>query len=411
MKKGIKKAISTIAILTMTFQIGMPMIPGVQTTVLATETTNSVEEVQENIQPTADKVGTTELSESIDTTETEEISRNYEIKEEETWDISANGDGSVIAKWTLKDRTLTISGTGEMKNWTSTSEEDWHDTQYTNLIEKVIIDEGIINIGEEAFRGCTSLISINIPEGVIHIGESAFYGCSSLASIEIPESVTGIESYALSRCSSLTNVDIPAGVINIANSAFDGCSNLESINIDENNKYYISENGILFDKEKTEIICYPEGKKDIKEYIIPEGVTRIGSNAFGGCSNLESIKIPEGVIRIGVSAFEDCSSLKSIVIPESVTSIGDSAFEGCSSLEGINIPEGVTSLEYDTFFGCSSLKSINIPEKVRTIEHKIFSECSSLESIEIPEGVTSIEREAFSGCKSLKSINFLDVIV
>ena len=116
MKNRIKKAISTIAILTMTFQIGMPVIPGLQTTVLATDTTNSVEEnLEGNIQPTADKAGTTELSESADTTETEEISRNYEIKDEETWDISANGDGSVMAKWTLKDRTLTISGTGEMK--------------------------------------------------------------------------------------------------------------------------------------------------------------------------------------------------------------------------------------------------------------------------------------------------------
>ena len=83
MKKGIKKAISTIAILTMTFQIGMPMVPGLQTTVLATDTTNSVEEVQENTQPTADKAGTIALSESADATPTEEISRNYEIKEEE----------------------------------------------------------------------------------------------------------------------------------------------------------------------------------------------------------------------------------------------------------------------------------------------------------------------------------------
>ena len=265
MKKGIKKAISTISILTMTFQMLMPMVPGLQTTVLATDTTNAVEEkVQENIQPTADKVGTTELSESVDTTQTEEISRNYEIKEEETWDVSANGDGSVIAKWTLEDRTLTISGTGEMKDWNQGSTENWHNTQYTNAIEKVIINEGITNVGWDAFSGCSSLESIEIPEGVTSIGSYAFkecssltsinipegvssiewyafYGCSNLESIEIPESVTSIESYAFSGCSSLTNVDIPSGVIDIANSAFYECSNLENINIDENNQYYISE--------------------------------------------------------------------------------------------------------------------------------------------------------------------------
>ena len=218
MKNRIKKAISTIAILTMTFQIGMPMVPGLQTTVFATDTTNLVEEVQENIQPTTDKAGTIALSESAETTEIEEISRNYEIKEEETWDISANGDGSVMAKWTLKDRTLTISGTGEMKNWNQGSTENWHNTQYTNAIEKVMINEGITNVGWDAFSGC-----------------------SSLKSITIPESVTDIENYALSGCSSLINADIPAGVIEIENSVFYGCSNLESINVDENNKYYISE--------------------------------------------------------------------------------------------------------------------------------------------------------------------------
>ncbi len=264
MKKGIKKAISTIAILTMTFQIGMPMVPGLQTTVFATDTTNLVEEVQENIQPTTDKAGTIALSESAETTEIEEISRNYEIKEEETWDISANGDGSVMAKWTLENRTLTISGTGEMKHWNQGSTENWHNTQYENAIEKVIINKGITNIGEyafykcssletieipeavtsigsRAFHNCSSLTSINIPEGVSSIEWYAFYGCSSLKSITIPESVTDIENYALSGCSSLINVDIPAGVIEIENSVFYGCSSLESINVDENNKYYISE--------------------------------------------------------------------------------------------------------------------------------------------------------------------------
>ena len=284
MKKGIKKAISTIAILTMTFQMGMPMVPGLQTTVLATNTTNSIEEnLEENIQPIADQVGTTELSESADTTETEEISRNYEIKEEETWDVSKNGDGSVIAKWTLENRTLTISGTGEMKEWSFNIKEDWHNTQYTNLIEKVIINEGITNIGEYAFYECDSLTNINIPEGVINIGDYAFEGCSSLKSIAIPEgvtiigretfsecssiksivipkSVTNIERYAFSVCSSLTNITIPEGVTSVEYEAFFGCNSLESINVDENNTDYISENGILFNKQKTEIISYIAGK-------------------------------------------------------------------------------------------------------------------------------------------------------
>ena len=199
MKRGIGKAISTIAILTMTFQIGMPMVPELQTTVFATDTTNLVEEVQENIQPTTDKAGTIALSESAETTEIEEISRNYEIKEEETWDISANGDGSVMAKWTLKDRTLTISGTGEMKNWNQGSTENWHNTQYTNAIEKVMINEGITNVGWDAFSGCSSLKSITIPESVTSIGSDAFYECSSLESVIIGRGIANIGEDAISK--------------------------------------------------------------------------------------------------------------------------------------------------------------------------------------------------------------------
>ena len=239
MKKGIRKTISVIAILTMTFQMVMPMIPGVTSKVFATNTTIPVVaenleekfktgEVTQNNQSSEQidpqEVGTsekvvTELSESTDIAQTEEISRNYEIKEEETWDVSANGDGSVIAKWTLRDRTLTISGTGEIKDWIyDNPTEDWHDSQYTNLIQKVIIEEGVTSIGEYAFSGCSSLISITIPEGVTGIGSCAFEECSSLESITIPEGVTSI------------------GIL-----AFEGCSTLESINVDENNTNYISE--------------------------------------------------------------------------------------------------------------------------------------------------------------------------
>ena len=191
MKKGIRKTIAIIAVLTMTFQMGMPLVPGLTLKVFATNTTIPV--ATEKLQATVGEEAVTELSESTDTAQTEEISRNYEINEEETWDVSANGDGSVIAKWTLDDRTLTISGTGEIKDWIyDNPTEDWHDSQYTNLIQKVIIEEGVTSIGEYAFSGCSSLISITIPEGVTSIGYAIFSGCTSLISINIPSNVIDI---------------------------------------------------------------------------------------------------------------------------------------------------------------------------------------------------------------------------
>ena len=140
--------------------------------------------------------------------DTEEITRNYEIKEEETWDISENEDGSVIAKWTRDNRTLTISGIGEMKEWIrKDTTEDWHNTLYTDVIVNVIIEEEITNIKEGIFRDCSNLVSIEIPSTVTIIGEEAFSGCSSLTNITIPESVTKIEKYVFSGCSSLTNIN------------------------------------------------------------------------------------------------------------------------------------------------------------------------------------------------------------
>ena len=197
MKKGIRKTISVIAILTMTFQMGMPMVPGLTSKVFATDMTIPV--AAEKLQSTVSEDAVTELSESTDTAQTEEISIYNEIKEEETWDISVNGDGSVIAKWTLKDKTLTISGTGEMKNWQYSfidneykGQGEWHDTIYQDVIEKVIINEQVKNIGDYAFADLKNLTNVEIANTVTSIGEYAFYWCDKLKSIEIPSSVTSI---------------------------------------------------------------------------------------------------------------------------------------------------------------------------------------------------------------------------
>lgn len=135
--------------------------------------------------------------------------------------------------------------------------------------------------------------------------------------------------------------------------------------------------------------------KAVVDIQIPENVTKIGDNAFAGCSNLESIAIPESVTYIGVYAFFRCSSLKNIIIPESVTSIGESAFEGCTKLTTITIPTGVTTIELETFANCSSLTKIAIPENVTSIGNYAFYGCLKLSSIELPERVTSIGNGAF----------------
>ena len=321
---------------------------------------------------------------------------------EDPWDISENGDGSVKA--VLDDEgTLTISGTGKMKNWSASNDVKWHDMCDIKKIKNIIITQGITSIGRDAF-----------------------YSCRSLTSIEIPNSVTSIENFAFGSCSSLTNIEIPESVTVIGDDAFENCSSLTNIEVNKSNKNYSDEKGVLFNKQKTELIQYPGGKKDTT-YNIPGSVTSIGNYAFSGCSSLTSIEIPNSVTSIGGSAFECCSSLTNIKIsnnvtsiaaytfiscrsltnveiPNSVTVIGLGAFANCSSLTNIKIPNSVTIIGYNAFDRCSGLTSINIPEKVTSIEQSVFSGCSSLTSINIPEGVTSIAKSAFDKCSSLTSI-------
>ena len=104
----------------------------------------------------------------------EEIGREYEIKETEEWDISENGDGSVIAKWKLEDRSLTISGKGEMKDFGYRPETEWHN-KYKGLIEKITIKNGVTNIGKYAFYQCNNITNITIPNSVESIEDGVFY--------------------------------------------------------------------------------------------------------------------------------------------------------------------------------------------------------------------------------------------
>jgi hypothetical protein len=242
-----------------------------------------------------------------------------------------------------------------------------------------------------------------------------------------------------SKKSSIKSVVIKSGVTSIGNGAFSYCTSLEKIEVDSNNKNYTSVDGVLFNKEKTTLIRYPEGKNNTT-YEIPNGVTSIGDSAFPFCNSLTSVTIPNSVTSIGNSAFFGCDSLASVTIPDSVTSIGNEAFSSCDNLASVTIGNGVTSIGDGAFDFCSSLTSVTIPSGVTSIGRVAFASCTSLEKIEvdsnnnnytsvdgvlfdkekttlvqypvgndrttyeIPNGVTSIENKAFYSCDSLTSV-------
>ena len=269
----------------------------------------------------------------------------------------------------------------------------------------LIFDDNVTQIGDNAFKNCTTLTGITLPETVTSIGDHAFAGCTNLGSpntpvsmtqmlraiipfrsgetsIVIPDGVTSIGDYAFQGCTSLTFITIPDSVTSIGKGAFSGCENLSDIDIPDS---VIDLGDEAF-----------SGCKGLTSIVIPYGVTRIDDGAFAECSELVSVTIPETVISIGKSAFESCFKLTDVIIPSSVTSIGFSAFASCTSLTTIVIPTQVTTIEGFTFWSCYSLVNVTIPEGVTSIGYDAFDMCPSLTSITIPNSVTAIERRAFA---------------
>ena len=326
--------------------------------------------------------------------------------------------GYNLITWVLtEDGTLTISGSGNMKDYSSSSVAPWYSNR--TKILSVVVEPGVESVGNYAFYACLKLASVSLPGGVKSVGQSAFQDCAKLTAVEIPEGVTSIGYRAFYGCSGLTSVTIPEGVTSIGSSAFSGCRSLTSVTIPEgvtSIDYYTFE-----DCSSLTSVTIPEsvtsignsafsGCSGLTSVTILEGVTSIGNQAFYGCSSLTSVTIPEGVTSIGDSAFWGCSGMTSVTIPDSVTSIDGGAFSGCSSLTGVTIPGGVTSIGGSVFYGCSSLTSVTIPEGVTSIDYQAFYGCSSLTSVTIPEGVTSIGSSAFDGCSSLTSVTIPDSV-
>jgi len=376
------------------------------------------------------------------------------ISAEISWNLSADG-------------TLSISGTGAMPDYSSPNYAPWYSSREN--IKKVIIEDGITNIGNNAFVYCMELTSVTIPNGVTSIGNSAFEYCRGLTSVTIPNSVitigsnafmssgitslvipqyvTTIGGYAFTYCYALTSVTIPNSVTSIGDhafastgitnvvipqsakigemafassgltgvliprlvtdigaGAFSWCENLLEITVEEGNLNYSALTGVLFNAEKTKLFCYPIGKPETS-YTVPDRVTSIEYEAFGGCRKLTSIDLPNSLTTIGIYAFDYCTGLSRISIPNSVTEIGRCAFWNCTGLSSIDIPNSVTNIREQTFTQCSGLTSISLPNSLTNIGLNAFDKCTGLTNIAIPNSVTNIGDQAFRQCTALTSIS------
>ena len=361
--------------------------------------------------------------------------------------VSSGSCGSNLT-WELdSDGTLTISGTGEMRDYYI---EPWVylDTPWSDNcsdVKRIIIEKGVTGIGSAAFRNCDNLWSVTIPNSVTSIGYGAFIACNNLKEVYItdiaawckikfeslasnplyhesnlyvngtlvtdlviPNSVTSIGGKAFCYCSSLTSITIPNSVTSIGEFAFAGCYKLRAVYITDVEAWC----KITFGGPTSNPLCYAHdlyvNGTHITNLVIPNDVTSIGDYAFFGCVGLTNVKILNNVTSIGNWAFFGCMGLTNVKIPNSVTSIGNAVFGNCTGLTSVTIPNSVTSIGKSTFSECVHLTSITIPNSVTSIGGYAFYGCSSLTSVTIPNSVTSIGDGAFWGCTSLDGIAILN---
>lgn len=299
-------------------------------------------------------------------------------------------------------KTLSITGTGDMPDFTIANRPPWEKT--TNPIEKIVIEAGVKSVGAYAFRNSAALTSVTLPEGVQTIGEAAFNDCAALTSVTLPEGVQTIGKYAFSGCSALTSITLPGSVTAIGEQALGNCTALTDITVGWAAPLGIDAN-----------VFHPSVTLQNIKLHVPAGLTK----AYRGKDVWKTFgKITDGTITnspldatqtwweyddatrtltvSGTGAMPDFNSfddqpwkdvrekIKTVVIEAGVTSIGNEAFTGCEVLTSVTLPEsGLETIGEKAFMGCEKLSSITIPKSVTTIKEQAFFSCYALGGVTV----------------------------
>lgn len=353
----------------------------------------------------------------------EEFQKNNEkvsetMKNKKVSRTAQNESCGETATWALDNGVLTISGTGAIADYSDTSEIPWKDQKKT--ITKIVIENGITEIGIQAFYDCTNVTEVVFPDTLTTIKRGAFFQCYSLEAAILPDGVTTLEQGAFAKCSSmmqysgkgvtsygqfafqdtaLSSFEIPKGVADIESLVFLNCG-IEEYTLAEGNETYMVKDGILFSKSGDELVIYPAEKKD-ETYRIPEGCTKIADYAFRGVSRLKTVDLGK-ITTLGEGAFYSASLTGELVLPDSLTTLeGYFTFEACRGLTSVKFGDGLKQTVYRMFEDCSGLTAIDFGDALDYLEMRTFLGCNSLKEVTLPDRMTDWGGSVFNSCKSL----------
>jgi hypothetical protein len=349
--------------------------------------------------------------------------------------------------------------------------------QYTGpggdvVIPDTVGDLKVTAVGTQAFFQANAMTSLTLGTNVTTLLPNVVFQCPALAAVTIPQSVTNIGDGPFVDCKGLTTISLtgsnafyvvtngvlfsknlrdliefPGGVggsytiseiVTNTGEAFVGNS-LTSLAVDPGNVIYASTNGVLFNKNFTQLIAYPGAAPG--SYTVPSTVSTVVSASFEFATGVSSVAIGTNVTNIGYAAFYDCSAMTSIavspdnafyttsngvlfdkpktvliqypsglpgtyVIPNTVTNVADGAFGDALGLTSVVIPDGVTNIGFEAFYSCIHLSSVTLGVKVSTIQPAAFFYCQALKSIVFPSSLTSLGSQAFGVCQNLASVCF-----
>ena len=270
--------------------------------------------------------------------------------------------------------------------------------EFCGTLEKIALPASLKSIPKEMFAMCYKLENVALPEGLEEIGDYAFELCYSLDNISLPYGLKSIGASAFIADTCLTTLGtIPESLETIGERAFGSTYHMTSYHVDANNPHFTDVDGVLYDKYFTTLVAYPNAGRS--EYVVPNGTLHIAPSAFYGANRLKEITFPEGLQDIGSWAFWSARSLQKIEIPEGITTVTEGMLRDCTALTEIILPSTLTTIESQGLSGCAAIEHIDIPESVSTIDQLAFNCCLELRDVVIPDNVTELPLMSFNGWK------------